>query len=517
VGPARSYRRWLISGTLAALAVLAAIFLLFRSRPDQSHPPIAIVEMAPFAWTGDSLASDTAKASDGVVADMLTNSGLPVLRPRLGLGKAQAPDLRLAGQVRTVGERVEADLQLDDLTHGTLLLSRRFSVSRDQANNLPEQMGAFAATSLATTGAMMALDRERPGDRRLTGEVLRQWSNMVLFEDPASGYQAVERIARQMPNSAVAQLALAMSTSHVLPLLAPEDRAAALAKGRAAAARARELAPNYGDVASPDCTLYPASRMAQCEASLRKAFAIDPDSPFVAAGLRNELVTVGRFREALAYDRLAVAAMPYMAGRLSASTMLLEGQGLRQRAAEQFERGRRWWPEFNLLFSDRLEGILDRGSIEDAAHFVATMPANVDTIDRAAVAATDADVVAKRAAKVRSRCLSASIESSLSYFCLVALIKSNDLDGAFIVADRLFPTLVADDPNEEDRIFLNRPGRLGLGALSAPALKALRQDPRFLRIAERVGLMRYWRQNHLPDFCDNQPEPVCSKIAQAHH
>ena len=512
-GPAIA--RWPLWTGLAAVVVAAGSILWFRDQPDQSHPPLAVVQMAPFGSSGDRLAAETAKASNAIVADMLANSGLPVVRPGLAGRVTQPADLRLSGQVRTVGDRLEADLQLDDLLHGTLLLSRRFSAARDKAGDLPEQMGAFAATALAQTGSLMALDRKRPGDRRLTGEVLRQWSNMILFEDPASSYQAVERIARQMPDSAVAQLALAMSTSHVLPLLAPEDRPAALARGRTAAARARELAPNYGDVASPDCTLYPAPRMAECEAALRKAFAIDPDSPFVAAGLRNELVTVGRFREALAYDRLAVAAMPFMAGRLSASTMLLEGLGLHARAEQQFDRARRWWPEVNFLYSDRIEGMLDRGSIEDAASFVAAMPANVDVIDRTAVASITADVADKRLLNVRSRCLQSSLPDNLTYFCLGALIRTNNLDGAFTLADRLFPTLVADDPAVEERLFLTRPGRLGLGALSAPALKPLRQDPRFLPIAERVGLMRYWRQNHLPDFCGAEREPVCAKIAEA--
>ena len=130
-----------------------------------------------------------------------------------------------------MGDRIDASLQLDDLAHGTLLLSHRFSVSRDEAKLLPEQIGAFAATSLATTGALMALDRQRPGDRRLTGELLRQWSMMIIFEDAAATYQSVDRIAAQMPNSAIAQLGLAMSTVHMLPLLPVEQRPAALAKG----------------------------------------------------------------------------------------------------------------------------------------------------------------------------------------------------------------------------------------------------------------------------------------------
>ena len=251
------------------------------------------------------------------------------------------------------------------------------------------------------------------------------------------------------------------------------------------------------------------------EQRLRKAFELDPNSPFVAAGLRNQLVDVGRFREALTYDRLAVAAMPYMAGRLSASTMLLEGLSLRTRAAQQFERVRRWWPEFDQVFALRIEGILDRGSVEDAAAFVATMPADVNVIDRSAVASIANDVATRQTQRVRSQCLLAPIEDGLSYFCLVALARGNDIDGAFMMADRLYPTLIADDPKDEDRLFIGRSANLGLGALSAPALAPLRRDPRFIKIAKRVGLMRYWRHNHLPDFCAARGVPICANLAAA--
>ena len=511
-GQQASSRPWPLWSAAAATAILsvAAIFML-RGPADQSHPPLAAIELAPFVAAGDPLTGETAKASDTAVADMLANSGLPVLRPRAAGSQGRAADLRLSGQLRSVGDRVEASLQLDDIAHGTLLLSHRFIVSHDQAKLLPEQIGAFAATSLATTGALMALDRQRPGDRRLTGELLRQWSMMIVFEDVAATYQSVDRIAAQMPDSAIAQLGLAMSTVHMLPLLPAEERPAALAKGRAAAARARELAPGYGDVAVPDCNLYSPARLDRCEAVLRAAFKADPTAPFVAAAMRNHLVSVGRFNDALDYDRLAVAAMPYMAGRRSASTLLLEALGQRDPAEQQFQRVRRWWPEFDLIFGDRLEGMLDRGDIEDAAAFVAAMPAGIDVIDRAAVRSIAADVVAKRPLQLRARCLSEA--DSLSYFCLVAMLRSNDLDGAFAIADRMFPRLVAATPAEEDRLFLQHPGRSELGMLSSPALARLRADLRFITIAERVGLLRYWREGHLPDFCRGAAEPVCARIA----
>ena len=499
----------------AVFAVAGAAFYLLEQTTNQSHPPLALVELAPFKSSGDRLANETAQASDGILADMLASAGLPVLRPNRPSGQGKTADFRLSGQVLTQGGVIEADLQLDDLMHGSLLLSRRFRVPRDQAASLPEQIGAFAATSLASTGSLMALDRRRPGDRRLTGEVLRQWSMLVVFEDPLGAYRAVDRIAEQLPDSAVAQLGLAMSTVHVLPLLPVEQRQAALVRGRAAAARARSLAPDYGDVAWPDCGLYSPVRFAQCEASLRKAFAIDPTAPFVAAALRNLLVSTGRFREALQYDRLAVAAMPYMAGRLSNSTGLLEMTGERTRAERQFQNVRLWWPEFHKVFADRFEGMLDRGALEDAAAFVAVFPPDVALTDRRGVAAVAAAVAARQPQQLRARCLTSAKDDLLAHLCLLAFVRLGDIDGAFAITDEYFPRLMSSDPEEEDRLFLVRSHQLGVGVLSTPPLAPLRKDPRFLPLAERVGLLRYWRSGRLPDFCSGRREPVCRAITLA--
>ena len=94
------------------------------------------------------------------------------------------------------------------------------------------------------------------------------------------------------------------------------------------------------------------------------------------------------------------------------------------------------------------------------------------------------------------------------------MVRGKDLDGAFMLADRLYPTLISNDSRQEDLLFLNKPARLGVGVLSTPSMMPLRRDPRFLAIAERVGLWRYWRQSHLPDFCADRPEPVCATITR---
>ena len=41
----------------------------------------------------------------------------------------------------------------------------------------------------------------------------------------------------------------------------------------------------------------------------------------------------------------------------------------------------------------------------------------------------------------------------------------------------------------------------------------LRRDARFIPLADRLGLLAYWRTGRLPDFC--QPpaaEPVCAQL-----
>jgi hypothetical protein len=43
------------------------------------------------------------------------------------------------------------------------------------------------------------------------------------------------------------------------------------------------------------------------------------------------------------------------------------------------------------------------------------------------------------------------------------------------------------------------------GALFRPDFAGIRADPRFMRIAARLGLVRYWRQTgYWPDFCASE-------------
>jgi len=52
-------------------------------------------------------------------------------------------------------------------------------------------------------------------------------------------------------------------------------------------------------------------------------------------------------------------------------------------------------------------------------------------------------------------------------------------------------------------LWLQRPELFPLTFLSSPAAAPMRRDPRFRTVAERTGLIAYWRTNQ-SDFCRSE-------------
>ena len=51
--------------------------------------------------------------------------------------------------------------------------------------------------------------------------------------------------------------------------------------------------------------------------------------------------------------------------------------------------------------------------------------------------------------------------------------------------------------------------------VTGPAAAAMRGDRRYLDLAQRLGLLDYWRSGRPPDFCRGpRPEPVCRQLLQ---
>jgi hypothetical protein len=79
------------------------------------------------------------------------------------------------------------------------------------------------------------------------------------------------------------------------------------------------------------------------------------------------------------------------------------------------------------------------------------------------------------------------------------LARQGDLDGAYAKAAK--PV---------------RPSMRGTMQFFYPEMKAFRQDPRFMPLANRLGLVEYWRTSgHWPDFCAEPDLPYdCRGVAR---
>ena len=96
--------------------------------------------------------------------------------------------------------------------------------------------------------------------------------------------------------------------------------------------------------------------------------------------------------------------------------------------------------------------------------------------------------------------------------CMLGLAELGEYDEAFVISHRLYSPLKGRSAQEGEKLWLDTPDGLPVAILSAPGGAALRRDPRFLALADSMGLLDYWRSGRLPDFCAPPGEPVCVQL-----
>lgn len=507
---ARRRRIWLPA---ALLALVGAVSLLTRTRDreEQGRPPVPTVALLPFEEaTGDRAEHGLALASRDSLSRALAESGFPIRLLDRSAPDATGIDFIISGDVRHLPDGAEVLVRLEETHHHTIVFSRHFGAPFDHVASLPEQIGPEVATILNWNGALMVLDRRHPPDPAVTAELLRGLSITVVGGDGLSAYDITRRLAPQSPDSAIAQLSLAMNTSFVLGDLPRDQRGPAVAVARLAAERARRLAPEFGDVYLPWCGLHSPMRLVECEQSLRDGMRADPEAPFVATFLASHLNAVGRVDESLELARLALSTDPYKPAKLARLVLALEATNHLEEAENVYAQATRWWPDYRALPWMRLVGMLQRG--DDAAAEAFAARAGHDPLDRPAV---NALIAARRNGdrpRAHQACSAAGLSELTRALCMSNLARMGDLDGAFSLAHLLYPSLKGVSAADEDRRWLDQVDDAPLSLLSAPSAAPLRRDPRFVALAEGVGLLAYWRSGRLPDFCRAPAEMLCATL-----
>lgn len=503
-----SRRRSLVWGAAAAAVLLAGVggaLFVSRDRPaPDSAPSVALL---PF--TADASDADARKlslAAHDAVAHTLSQGAFTVSAiDAVPPGGGAPADFLISGQSSSTPDKVVTSVRMEETAHHVVVFSHQFESSRTEAPNLPEQIGAQVAAQLSWTAPLLAIERRYPSDPAITAALL-QGSAGLEGGSELHNFETAQRIAARAPNSPLAQNTLAFNTAFALELLPREQRAAAVAAARRAADRTIELAPDFGGAYIPWCLLHGEVRMAECEDRLRTGVRVDPDGPFEKSFLAGVLNGTGRSREALDLASLSLAHDPYMPIKIGMMLRLLEANGRNEEADRLFNQSARWWPGNQAIAWYRRAGMVQRGDFQAARRF--ERQAGDRNHLNPALAIAGGSVAAARAA-----CLPDKVEALDGIICMLGLARLGDLDGAFALAGRLYPSRLGRNAADEDRLWLDNPGTNPVAFLIGPAAAPMRRDGRYLALAARVGLLAYWRSGRLPDFCTVGHEPICASLA----
>lgn len=499
------------AAAVALLAVAIAAALLTQKANTASNKPLKpTIALLPFTTASPEpeLRALASQARDSI-AHTFSQSGVPlrVLNAATQDGIPKV-DFLISGDVSRNGDKVLATVRLGETAHGVTVYSKRFEAIPKDVRDLPERIGAQMAGNLTWSFPVMMMDRRRPLDPALLTDLLQD----DFTGDSLQAYQNSKRAAAKAPDRQVTQVAVAFGTAYVLVDIPRAERAEAVAEARRAADRGIELGPGFGDAYIPWCMLRSETLMAPCEDRLRSARRIDPDAPFLNTALSHLLRGVGRFDESTELERLAHSHDIYVPTKIAWKLKAMESAGDKDEARKLHQQGARWWPEYkDMFFRNRMYGLIGRGDFEAIPQLERDAGATNLVPGYKDSTALVAALKSKSIPAARKACPDTD-NFTLNIRCMIALANLGDHDEAYAIADKLYPRRVGRTPAETERIWLDEPEFVSTEFITSPAAASMRSDPRYLELAERVGLLAYWRSGRPPDFCRRHPEPICKQL-----
>ena len=520
-GSSESETRWnsrprLIAGGVAVaigVAALAGWAWIDRKPASQGLPPTPTVSVVPFAaQTNDPLVRQVALNARGSLAHMLSESGFIVVRDEPSKTPG-ANDYIFSGTVRRSAASIDATVQMVSKRDGTIAYTHDFSAPLAQAADLPDRIGATAAAELAWTGAEMILDPREHLSPEIASELMKAITLTIEDHDDMRAYQLNRHAAELAPNSAFPQLALAIQTGFSIGSIPQGERRDAVALAVRSSERARQLAPEFGDVYLTWCLLHSPVRMTECDARVHHALAVDSISSFVPGYLSSLYYNAGRMDEALQLASQSLANDPYKPAKLARMIWIDEATGNSRDAERIYREAVRLWPDGGRMRFARALGMAERGDYIGLSAF-ADPPGDAWLFDKTMFPRLMGAQRNHDLEGVERVCGAKDLDGFTLGLCMTILADLRDRDRAFAIAATLYPVWQARPGQDQDQFWLDHPDGYDTSLLSGRAARSLRTDPRFLQLAEKLGLLAYWRASRLPDFCTKDHEPVCAEISR---
>jgi TolB-like protein len=520
--PGPMLMRPIVLGGLAAAALaLIAAMAVFGLRPQASHPAAAPVSqhIAFFGFTptgDDPAAKATAESGTDRMFQAMGSAWLPTVARTETHGTpedrrfARAAELgaryALGGEVRSDGGGMTLAVRFEDVQSRLTLWEQSFSSPAPDIAYLPGQ------AARQTAEVMWCIVKTRSELTRDTVELLNLIADRCRDGAASNSRNAAYVVARMRavaeadPDSAFNQAQLVMMLGLGVPFAAPATQTAWIAEAEAALQRATRLDPNEAGIDLARIVLAAAKHVpvAEWDGIILAAVAHAEGKDSFVFGQANGYRTIimrdtGRFRDALPHVTAGVANDPLQFPESLGYIHAMLGQTAEARA--EFE------PALAAYGAPVWGSVIPYAIFLDAADAGAMLKSPPSAIPQStvdclrdihkAIVSKVASVRALGAATARA-CADAGSVSPVA--ALASLTAFGDLDAAFALAGK--------------QSFNPATARSGaFPVLFWPTSRAMRADPRFLKLVERLGLMGYWRATKSqPDICETETAPFCAAL-----
>lgn len=472
-------RLW--SWLAAAIAVVLAIGFGAWRYFGAASPPV--VEIA----AADQSARSQAAADDlQVKLGSLSQLGQGKLLLASSDGIGRRSDLILRAADIGGDDQPRGNLMLLEGGNNSVLWTREFGAGLSQRADLRQQMAL-------TAGRVLGCTSEARDQGRLRRDLLKQFLDAcasladIQVDDYDRPAVQLRTVVQQDPDFKPAWRRLLLVDSELIDLAASAtDGEAARQQLKRDLAQVKAKFPDVPEIAIGELRNIPyidfARRIQLLEAAANRA----PDSAPLASELSSELASVGQSRASIAAAHRAAELDPLSPRMVANYIMALAYGGLVDSAREELGKAEKIWA--------------DTGALRDtqAAFFarfgdpLAALKLDPTGYNTAFYLEARADPSATRIAKFKAgvdEFRPKAVSANQVAWAIQGLAEFGLVDDVYYWLGRLSP---------ED-------GAKASGILFRPALAPVRRDPRFIPLASRIGLVRYWRASgNWPDFC-NRP------------
>jgi DNA-binding winged helix-turn-helix (wHTH) protein/TolB-like protein len=509
VEPTRRQRRfalwlWVAAAVVAILIILAGTYWIVRGGVPDDHLPSRVAVQLFDTLSNSEDARSLARRIPNEVVNELGDSQIETVLAgeQAGHGApgsaSPVPGLVVTGLVRDDASNLIVDVRIEDGRSHAALWSLEFKRNRGEASGLPMEVAARVADVVNI--AIFARNANPPLTDNSALSALLQTNDMIR-ESQSDWAQMIERaqgVVARHPEFAFGHDVLAVAYATASERINIPDRAEAMKEAaRHEAKLTLKLDPADAGAYVVLSWMEPSYRGREAWLLRGMKYGRHPKSPVGALYSYESwlLSDVGRLREALSSQLVAHANDEWGAPKTAQLARAYANIGNLPAARAWIQKGVQLWPNHSGIrrYQRHIAGFYEQPS-EALATF--------NSMDAQAPAGRDENQIWRSFVKAKAAHSERLMAETTLQIREAADQEKISRENEILMLAALGETRQA---LEAANSTLNQ-RRFESWVLFAPVTRNLRQNPGFVDLAARMGLIEYWRETgKRPDFCTSPP------------